>query len=114
MAAAPRIVAYTHHSFPDVLPIRTAAIKASSHSTRLSRLLTGRNLQMSNPRWRWSLIGIWLAVTGITFIAIDSMAVRSWLLLLVFGVIPPAMLLWAWNEDRPLPIGSLHGQRKQR
>lgn len=69
---------------------------------------------MSNPRWRWSLIGIWLTVTCITFIAIDSMAVRSWLLLLVVGLIPPAMLLWAWNEDRPLPIESLHGQRKSR
>jgi hypothetical protein len=68
---------------------------------------------MSTSQWRWSLIGIWLAFTCIAFVAIDSMAVRSWLLLLVVGVIPPAMLLWAWNEDRPVPI-ELHGQRKQR
>ena len=68
---------------------------------------------MSAPQWRWSLIGAWLALTAIAFIAIDSMALRSWLLLLVFGVIPPTMLLWAWNEDRPLPIASLRGRRTQ-
>ena len=68
---------------------------------------------MSASHWRWSLIGVWLALTSITFIAFDGIAIRSWLLLLVFGFIPPMMLLWAWNEDRPLPIGSLRGRRKQ-
>lgn len=68
---------------------------------------------MSASRWRWSLIGVWFALTSITFIAIDSTAARSWLLLLVFGVVPPAMLLWLWNEDRPLLIGSLHRRQKQ-
>jgi len=68
---------------------------------------------MSAPRWRWSLIGIWIALAFITFIAIGSMAARSWLLLVVFGAIPPAMLLWLWNEDRPLLIGSLHPRQKQ-
>ena len=68
---------------------------------------------MSAPRWRWSLIGVWLALTCVTFIAIDSMVIRSWLLLLVVGVIPPLMLLWSWNEDRPLPIESLSGRRKR-
>ena len=69
---------------------------------------------MSTSHWRWSLIGVWLAFTFVTFIVIDSMAARSWLLLLVFGLIPPAMLLWAWNEDRPLPIEAFHGRRNRR
>ena len=68
---------------------------------------------MSGPRWRWSLIGVWIALACITFIAIGSMAARSWLLLLVFGAIPPAMLLWLWNEDRPLLMGSLRPRQKQ-
>ena len=68
---------------------------------------------MSAPRWRWSVIGVWLALACITFIGIDSMSLRSWLLLLVVGIIPPAMLLWAWNEDRPVPIGSLSARRKE-
>jgi hypothetical protein len=67
---------------------------------------------MSAPQWRWSLIGVWIALTCLTFIVIDSMADRSWLLA-VFGVIPPAMLLWLWNEDRPLLIGSLRRRHKQ-
>ena len=67
---------------------------------------------MSAPQWRWSLIGLWMAATCITFVVIDNMAARSWLLLLVFGLIPPAMMLWLWNEDRPLLIGSLHRRRK--
>lgn len=68
---------------------------------------------MSAPRWRWFVIGVWLALACITFVALDSMALRSWLLLFVVGVIPPAMLLWAWNEDRPLPIGSLRSRRER-
>ena len=68
---------------------------------------------MSAPRWRWFLIGVWIALTCITFIAIGSMAARSWLLLVAFGAIPPAMLLWLWNEDRPLLIGSLRPRQKQ-
>ena len=68
---------------------------------------------MSASRWRWSLIGVWFALTVITFLAVNSMAPRSWLLLLVCGVIPPAMLLWLWNEDRPLLIGSLHRRQKR-
>ena len=68
---------------------------------------------MSAPRWRWSLIGVWLALTCITFIASDSLVVRNWLLLLVFGLIPPAMLRWVWNEDRPVPSGSLCVRRKE-
>ena len=69
---------------------------------------------MSALRWRWSVIGIWLALTCMTFIAIGSMAGRSWLLLVVFAFVPPAMLLWLWNEDRPLPIGSLNRRQNQR
>ena len=62
---------------------------------------------MSARQWRWSVIGVYLALTCITFIGIGSIAGRSWLLLLLFAFVPPAMLLWLWNEDRPLPIGSL-------
>lgn len=68
---------------------------------------------MSAPRWRWSLIGVWFALTLMTFIGIDSMPPRTWLLLLVGGVIPPAMMLWLWNEDRPLLMGSLRSRQKQ-
>ena len=63
---------------------------------------------MSVRRWRWSLIGVWFAFAVTTFIAIDSLVLRSWLLLIVFAVLPPAMLLWLWNDDRPLLLGSLH------
>ena len=68
---------------------------------------------MSTPRWRWFLIGIWFAVTCASFIAIDNVATRSWLLLMVFAFVPPTMLLWLWSEDRPLLIGSL-GRRQTR
>ena len=68
---------------------------------------------MSAPQWRWSLIGVWLTLSCITFVTIDSMVVRSWLLLLVFAIIPPAMMLWAWNEDRPLPMESLQRRRQE-
>ena len=41
---------------------------------------------------------------------VTCMALHSWLLLLVCGAIPPVMLLWLWNEDRPLSIHSLRSR----
>ena len=68
---------------------------------------------MSALQWRWSAIGAWFALSCLTFVVIDSFALRSWLLLLAFGSIPPMMLLWLWNDDRPRPIGSLHSGRSR-
>ena len=62
---------------------------------------------MSAPQLRWSVIGVWLATCCIGFWAVDSMTARSWLLLIVSGIIPPLMLLWLWNEQRPVLMGSL-------
>lgn len=67
---------------------------------------------MSAHQWRWSLILLWVVATALMFAAIGSVAARSWLLLLVTGLVPPAMLLWLWNEDQPLLIGSLHRRRR--
>ena len=82
-------------------------------SARLALITVEEEDSMSAPRWRWSLIGVWFALTCMTFIALGSWAARSWLLLLVFGLLPPAMLLWLWNEDRPLLIGSLRRRQNQ-
>lgn len=69
---------------------------------------------MSVPRWRLLLIGIWVALACIAFVRIGGVAGSSWLLPLVAGVIPPAMLLWQWNEDGPQLIGTLGtGPRRQ-
>jgi hypothetical protein len=69
---------------------------------------------MSASRWRWSLMAAWFALACLTFIVLDSTAARSWLLLLAYGVVPPAMLLWLWNEDGPLPVESLRRRQSQR
>ena len=68
---------------------------------------------MSVSQWRWSLIGAWVALACVTFIAIGNMVPRSWLLLLVWAIVPPAMVLWLWNEDRPLLMGTLRRGQKQ-
>ena len=67
---------------------------------------------MSAPEWRRSLITGWQLLTLITFLVIDNAELRSWLLLLAFGIIPPALLTWLWNEDRPLPMESLRARPK--
>lgn len=67
---------------------------------------------MSAPHWRRLLIGVWFALTCLTFIAINSRVPGNWLMLLVFAVVPPAMLLWLWTEDRPLLIGALRRRQK--
>ena len=62
---------------------------------------------MSPPHWRVLVIGTWVALACLTFIWIGSLAARSWSILLVSGIVPPAMLLWLWNEDRPQLLGTL-------
>lgn len=66
---------------------------------------------MSAPRWRWFLIAVWIAVCSVSFVAIDSLTARSWLLLVALIIVPPLMLLWLWNEDRPMLLGSLRGPK---
>lgn len=62
---------------------------------------------MSPPRWRFLVISTWVALACLTFVWIDSGAARSWLLLVESLVVPPSMLLWLWNEDRPELLGTL-------
>ena len=68
---------------------------------------------MSAPRWRWSLIGLWLFLTCVTFIGMETLTARAWAVLFLVGLIPPLMLVWFWNEDRPLLLGSLRGRHNQ-
>lgn len=58
-------------------------------------------------QWRWSVIAAWIALVSVVFLGLGSTALRSWGLLMAFGVVPPMMLLWLWNEDRPLLLGTL-------
>jgi hypothetical protein len=62
---------------------------------------------MSAPTWRWSLIGLWLTLAVATFVFVDISSARSWLILSIASTIPPGMMLWLWNEDRPMLIGTL-------
>ena len=66
---------------------------------------------MSSPRVRWCLIGIWMVLASIVFVGVGSWTERSWLLLLVSATIPPTMMLWFWNEDRPLLMGAIPVRR---
>ena len=84
----------------------------SAPSPALHARITSTEHPMSAPQWRWSLIGAWLALTCMIFIAGGRIVTDRWLLLLVVGVVPPAMLLWLWNEDRPVPIGALSRRRQ--
>ena len=68
---------------------------------------------MSATRMRWGLIVVWMAAASVVFTSVGSWTERSWLLLFVAATIPPAMMLWFWNEDRPLMIGSLSARRKR-
>lgn len=68
---------------------------------------------MSTPRLRLLLIGAWITLACVTFVAVGSVAPRSWLLLLLGGVIPPLMLVWLWTEDGPQLIGSLRSTSRR-
>jgi hypothetical protein len=56
----------------------------------------------NSPQARWYLIALWIAVAAVVFINVGSWTGRSWSLLFITGTIPPAMMLWFWNEDQPL------------
>lgn len=59
----------------------------------------------ARQQWRWFAIAVWFAVACIIFISIDSMAARSWLFLLVAGVLPPTMLPWLVQPRTPPASG---------
>ena len=90
---------------------RNDAGEAPARARPVTRLLDAVRGGMSASRWRALLIAIWMTLASAAFVSIGSMAARSWLLLLVTGVVPPAMLLWLWNEDQPQLIGSLRPGR---
>lgn len=69
--------------------------------------------RMSTPRLRWLLISVWIALTCSTFVWIGSLTPRSWLLLVVSGAIPAAMVLWLWNEDQPQLLGTLRSDTRR-
>ena len=69
---------------------------------------------MSTPQWRYLAIAVWVVLVCVTFVWIGSVALRSWLLLVVSAVIPPAMLLWLWNEDGPQLLGTLRAGADRR
>lgn len=67
-------------------------------------------------QWRYLAIAVWVALVCIAFVWIGSFAARSWLLLVVSAVIPPAMLLWLWNEEKngPQLLGTLRAGADRR
>jgi hypothetical protein len=66
---------------------------------------------MPSPRLRWYLIGTWVALAAIAFLSVGSWTDRSWWLLFVSATIPPTMMLWFWNEDQPLLMGTIRMRR---
>ena len=66
---------------------------------------------MPSPRLRWYLIGVWIALASIAFLSVGSWTDRSWWLLFVSATIPPTMMLWFWNEDQPLLMGTIRMRR---
>jgi hypothetical protein len=66
---------------------------------------------MSAPRWRRSVIGIWVALAGIALFVM-GMSVRNVSVFFAAGVVPPVMLLWLWNEDQPMLLGSLNSRER--
>jgi hypothetical protein len=61
---------------------------------------------MSAQRWRRWVIVTW-AVLACIGLFVMGLTPRTVSFFVVCGVVPPAMLLWLWNEDRPLVMGSL-------
>jgi hypothetical protein len=67
---------------------------------------------MSSPQWHWYLIASWIAGAALVFIGVGGWTERSWLLLCVIAALPPAMMLWFWNEDRPLIMERIRMRQK--
>jgi hypothetical protein len=65
-------------------------------------------------RRRWYAVAVWMAVVALVFTTVGSWTERSWLLLFLAATIPPAMLLWFWNEDQPLVMERLQMRPRRR
>jgi hypothetical protein len=62
---------------------------------------------MTSLSLRHSLTVTWIGLLLVAFALVDISTVRSWLTLIVLAVVPPLMLLWLWNDDKPVILGAL-------
>jgi hypothetical protein len=85
------------------LPKRQArVIRQGSHVLAIEHRSRMSALSLRSP-----LTVIWIALAFVAFRWIDISSVRSWLTLMVVAVVPPLMMLWLWNDAKPVLIGAL-------
>jgi hypothetical protein len=48
------------------------------------------------------MMGSWIVAATAAFLAVGSTTPRSWVLLVVFALVPPTMIAWLSNQDGPM------------
>jgi hypothetical protein len=61
----------------------------------------------SSPPIRWSLCALWAALSLLVFMALDASSLRSWIALIVTGMVPPVVFIGLWNEGPPPTIAEV-------
>jgi len=60
-----------------------------------------------SPPIRWSLCALWAALSLLVFMALDGSSLRSWIALIVTGMVPPAVFIGLWSEGPPPTIAEV-------
>ena len=69
---------------------------------------------MSVPSVRTFAIALWVCATVTALTWAHQLNAAHWTTVLVLVTVPPAMLLWFWNKETPLVIGSLSRRETRR
>jgi hypothetical protein len=63
----------------------------------------------------WWISAVWVSLTLLVALAAEGSSVRSWMLVMVVGVIPPAVLLRLWSDGPSPTIAEvLHATERKR
>jgi hypothetical protein len=63
----------------------------------------------------WWISAAWISLTLLVALAADASSVRSWMLVTIFGVVPPVVLLKLWSDGPPPTIAEvLHATELKR
>lgn len=62
---------------------------------------------MSSHSIRCSITASWFALALLTFLAAGDSSGRSWVLLAMAGIVPPAVMLALWKDEPPPTIAEV-------
>jgi hypothetical protein len=68
---------------------------------------------MTLPSPLWSISTVWLLVTLLTLLVVDSTSSRNWALVTAMSIMSGVILLRLWRDGRSMKVGAKAAETRQ-